>query len=129
MNGSIFILTLRFCFAHRQRQHMHTAMPMWPESCLYNVQTLIQAGLISQDEATGDDLTEFLPRHLSADVTEMQRHERFSFAVARTLDLTSEQLQQCLEFRRTDERLVLLHDELADGRGYLAARNSLKGLL
>ena len=104
-------------------------MPIRSKLHLHNVQTLVQAGLVSQDEATGDDVTEFLPRHISADVTEMQRHERFSFAVARTLDLTNEQLQQCLEISRTDERLVLLHDELADGRGYLAARNSLKGLL
>ena len=92
-------------------------------------QVLVQAGLVSKDEVTGEELTEFLPRHSGEDMTEMQRHECFSFAVARTLDLTSEQLQECLQVTQTHQRLKILHDELVDGRGYLAARNSLKGLL
>lgn len=97
-------------------------------SHIFCVQVLVQAGLLNQEDIT-DEMTEFWPRHSTADVTEMQRHERFSFAVARTLDLTNEQLQHGLETTKTHERLQMLHDELADGRGYLAARNSLKGLL
>lgn len=89
---------------------------------------LVQAGLLSHDDMT-DDMTEFLPRQRTEEPTEAQRHECFSFAVARTLEMTTEQLQHTLELTQTHERLQLLHDELADGRGYLAARNSLKGLL
>ena len=86
----------------------------------------MQARLLSQEELASPEFTEFLPKQSrdSLDLTEMQRHEKFSKA----LDLPSSVLQQCLEFTQTHTRLDLLHDELAGGRGYLAARNSLKDL-
>jgi len=60
--------------------------------------------------------------------TEAQRHERFSFAVARTLDLPEQQLQEHLTTTSTAERLGTMYDALVDGRGYLAARSTLKDM-
>ena len=92
------------------------------------MQMLTQAGLIGSADTAHDRLTEFLPEHSMEDVTEAQRHERFSFAVARSLDLPEQQLQEMLSTPCTATRLTALHDALADGRSYLAARSALKDM-
>ncbi|KAL3152518.1 hypothetical protein ABBQ32_001551 [Trebouxia sp. C0010 RCD-2024] len=92
-------------------------------------EVLTKAGLLeAQDSAS--QLTEYFSAAGQSfeDLTEAQRHERFSFAVARTLDTTEEQLQKLLAMTMTAQRLISIHDVLADGRGYLAARSTLKDM-
>ena len=90
---------------------------------------LTKAGLLGAQD-TASQLTEYFSAagQNVVDLTEAQRHERFSFAVARTLDTTEEQLQELLAMTNTAERLISIHDVLADGRGYLAARSTLKDI-
>lgn len=93
------------------------------------LQVLTKAGLLGPKD-TVSQLTEyFSTTGQSVDkLTEAQRHERFSFAVARTLDITQEQLQELLAMTSTAKRLTSVYDTLADGRGYLAARSTLKDM-
>ena len=92
------------------------------------LQVLIKAGLLGARDTAS--LTEyFTSTGQSVDEpTESQRHERFSFAVARTLDTTEEKLQELLAMTSTAKRLTAMFDALADGRGYLAARSTLKDM-
>eukprot|EP00899_Mesostigma_viride_P011907 jgi/Mesvir1/20717/Mv14911-RA.3 len=57
---------------------------------------------------------------------DISRSEKFSFAVARTVDMTVDQQQELLAMRDTRERLEVVLQVLSEGRGYLAARSSLK---
>lgn len=61
-------------------------------------------------------------------VSETVRRERFSFAVARTLDLGYADRQAVVEMRSTSERLNKAEMGLAEGRNYLAARSSLRDI-
>ena len=90
---------------------------------------LTKAGLLGAQD-TASQLTEYFSAagQSVVDLTEAHRHERFSFAVARTLDTTEEQLQDLLAMTNTAERLTSIHAVLADGRGYLAARSTLKDM-
>ena len=58
--------------------------------------------------------------------TEDERRERFSFALARTLDMGPERLQQLLYSRSTGERLRAAEALVLEGRAYLAARSTLR---
>ena len=92
------------------------------------MQVLTKAGLLGAYDTAS--LTEYVPSSGQSvdEPTEAQRHERFSFAVARTLDTTEEQLQELLAMTSTAKRLTSMYDALADGRGYLAARSTLKDM-
>lgn len=92
------------------------------------VQSLTQAGLLGASETANDRLTEYFTGQSVDDPTEAQRHERFSFAVARTLDMSDETLQELLVMTSTSRRLAIMHDALIDGRSYLAARSTLKDM-
>ena len=96
-----------------------------------DLQILTKAGLLGASETTNERLTEyFTSTGQSVDEpTETQRHERFSFAVARTLDMTEEQLQELLATKGTAKRLRLMYNILVESRGYLAARSTLKDML
>lgn len=92
------------------------------------MQLLSKAGLLGASESANDRLTEYFTEQSVDDPTEAQRHERFSFAVARTLDMPDEQLQGLLAMTCTATRLAAMYDALVDGRGYLAARSTLKDM-
>lgn len=63
-------------------------------------------------------------------LTEADRREKFSFALARTLDdLSVEDLQQLLEDESTSQRLQRIESALSEGRRYLAARSTLRDAL
>lgn len=95
------------------------------------LQVLTKAGLLGASDTANERLTEYFTGAAQSvdELTEAQRHERFSFAVARTLDMTEEQLQEVLVTKSTAKRFTLLFDTLIDGRGYLAARSTLKDML
>lgn len=63
---------------------------------------------------------------LRQEFTEDERQERFSFALARTLDMGPERLQQLLYSRSTGERLRAAEQLVLEGRAYLAARSTLR---
>ena len=63
-----------------------------------------------------------------ADVIAAERHERFSFAVTHTLDVPTAELQELLDMQSTAERLRRAEVVLTDGRGYMAARSTLRDL-
>ena len=92
-----------------------------------SVQVLTKAGLLGAHDTAS--LTEYVPSFQIGqsvdEPTESQRHERFSFAVARTLDTTEEQLQELLAVTSTAKRLTAMYDAVGDGRGYLAGRHVL----
>ena len=92
------------------------------------LQILNTAGLLGASDTAHDRLTEYFTGQSVDEPTEAQRHERFSFAVARTLDMPDEQLQELLVMTSTAQRLALMYDALIDGRGYLAARSTLKDM-
>ena len=121
-NMAIFLCLLAgFWLLHHQWQVATAATQNW-------VQDLTKAGLLGTQDAAG--LTEYFTSSGQSvdEPTEAQRHERFSFAVARTLDTTEEQLQELLAMTSTAKRLTTMYDALADGRGYLAARSTLKDM-
>ena len=91
---------------------------------------LTKAGLLEASGVTNDRLTEYFSNAGQSvdEPTEAQRHELFSFAVACTLDMTEEQLQELLAMRSTAKRLTAMYAALVDGRGYLAARSTLKDM-
>lgn len=63
---------------------------------------------------------------LRQDYSEAERRERFSFALARTLDMGPERMQQLLYTRSTAERLRASEELVLEGRAYLAARSTLR---
>ena len=88
----------------------------------------LTAGLLG-DEATAAERTQsYICSDALRDVAEEERRERFSFAVARTLDLGQPGLQAALYCESTAERLAEAEAVVVEGRNYLAARSSLKDL-
>ena len=59
-------------------------------------------------------------------MSEDERRERFSFALARCLDFSQERLQALLYCTSTAERLRAAEALVLEGRSYLAARSTLK---
>ncbi|KAL0022923.1 hypothetical protein WJX77_008050 [Trebouxia sp. C0004] len=110
----------RQCFAASQDQLPTGQADMF--------EVLNKVGLLGASETAHDRLTEYFTGQSVDEPTEAQRHERFSFAVARTLDMPDEQLQELLVMTSTAQRLAAMYDALIDGRGYLAARSTLKDM-
>eukprot|EP00898_Chlorokybus_atmophyticus_P009116 jgi/Chlat1/9205/Chrsp97S08407 len=63
-----------------------------------------------------------------AAISEVERRQRFSFAIARALDLPVAEQQAMLELQDTIARLRAAEAALLDGRSYLAARSTLKDM-
>lgn len=59
-------------------------------------------------------------------VSDAERRERFSFALARTLDFGPERLQELMYSKSTAERLRAAEALVLEGRAYLAARSTLR---
>lgn len=62
-------------------------------------------------------------------MSDAERRSRFSFAVARSLEIDDAVLQRLMYVTSTAERLRLLEAVLLEGRGYLAARSTLRDTL
>lgn len=59
-------------------------------------------------------------------MSDAERRERFSFALARTLDFGPERLQGLLYSQSTAERLRAAEALVLEGRAWLAARSTLR---
>ena len=93
------------------------------------MQTLTEAGLLNSADSARERLTEFFIGHHVGEVTEAQRHEKFSFAALCAFCLEStQQLQDMLDTKSTAERLTAAYNALADDTSYIAAKRALQDL-
>ncbi|KAK9808745.1 hypothetical protein WJX72_002947 [[Myrmecia] bisecta] len=92
------------------------------------MQVLGKAGILGSSQGFKDRVSEYLCLQTVQPTTEMERQERFSFALARTLDVAPAVMQSMLDMRSTAERLQQAEAALVDGRAYLAARSTLRDL-
>lgn len=86
------------------------------------------AGLLGEEETMGERTTEYLCSDMLRQVSEAERRERFSFALARTLDFEPHRRQDLLYCQDTGERLRASEELILEGRNYLAARSTLRDM-
>ncbi|KAL4857698.1 hypothetical protein ACK3TF_002126 [Chlorella vulgaris] len=90
---------------------------------------LVQAaGLLGDEQTMAERTTEYVCSDALRQVSEDERRERFSFALARKLDLGQEELQQLMYSQDTSERLRVVEEHMIKGRAYLAARSTLRDM-
>lgn len=90
---------------------------------------LVQAaGLLGDEQTMAERTTEYVCSDALRRVSEDERRERFSFALARKLDLGQEELQQLMYSQDTSERLRVVEEHMTKGRAYLAARSTLRDM-
>ncbi|PSC70354.1 serine threonine kinase isoform A [Micractinium conductrix] len=92
------------------------------------MQMVQMAGLLGEEETIPQRTTEYLCSDALRAVSEAERRERFSFALARTLDFTPHQMQDLLYCQDTGERLRAAEELILEGRNYLAARSTLRDM-
>ncbi|KAL4448385.1 hypothetical protein ABPG75_005604 [Micractinium tetrahymenae] len=92
------------------------------------MQMVQMAGLLGEEATMAERTTEYLCSDALRQVDEAGRRERFSFALARTLDFGPQRLQELLNSQDTGERLRAAEELILEGRNYLAARSTLRDM-
>lgn len=92
------------------------------------MQMVQMAGLLGEEATMAERTTEYLCSDALRQVDDAERRERFSFALARSLDFEPQRLQELLNSRDTGERLRAAEELILEGRSYLAARSTLRDM-